>query len=251
MPLLLRLLPLVIVLLSLSCTVEPEGLPVAHGGKKPVLRPNFAEPIVIARTQFIAVPFAMYVPQAQKAQQFQLSSGFGSYSGSFGSVPLAQTFGGFVNCANIHWNNLIFVDKQTGSSHLLLDHKAVITSAFFPDPEKPADQSRKCLLFAIVETDSNGDGYINSDDAVQLYSASLDGTHLVRLTPPNTQYTDITSDGPDTIYIRILRDSNADHRFNDEDEPTILRVDLTHPAEGTPVVDPQLATRAKNLIEEK
>src|SRR5579859_624683 len=186
MPLPYRLIPILLVLSSISCSFEPEGLRVANGGKPPVLRPNYAVPIAVPHSDFLAIPFSMYVPASQKAQQFELSSGFGSYSGSFGSVSFGKSFGGFISSQSVHWNNVIFLDKKTGTSHLLLDHKAVITAAHFPDPDKPATGSHNCLLFAIAEADTNGDGYINSEDAVLLYSADLDGTHLTRLTPPNT-----------------------------------------------------------------
>jgi hypothetical protein len=241
---------------SLSCVSQPEGLLVAGGGKPPVLHPVYGEPIVLASAQDILIPFWTYNPESKtEMQSFSVSGGFSSfsYSGSSGAgLSMNKAFGDYLSASAVHWNNLVFCNKGTGACHLLLDRKAVICSAYLPDPAaKDKSDAPKSLLFGIAERDTNGDGYINSDDAVLLYAAGLDGKGLTRLTPENTQLAGIVADGNDTIYVRVLRDSNADHRFTNENEAVILRVDLRHPAEGQRVLDEELAKRAKAIIEGK
>src|SRR5690242_17758012 len=102
MPIPRRLFPLLLVFICTSCSFEPEGLRVANHGKQPVLRPYYAEPIAVAHTDLLAIPFSMYVPASQKGPQIEFSSGFGSYSGSFGSVSLSKSFGDFLSCQSVH-----------------------------------------------------------------------------------------------------------------------------------------------------
>ena len=73
----------------------------------------------------------------------------------------------------------------------------------------------------------------------------------MRLTPENTQLAGIVADGDHTLYIRVLRDSDNDHKFTETDEVVILRVDLAQPAEGRPILDDEARKRVQSIIEAK
>ena len=236
---------------ALSCVDEQaQGVRVTPERHKGVeARPFFAEPIVLPSSSYVMIPFWMYVPQAQgKIEWFSGSSWSGSYAQM--SVGLSKSFGSYLTTSG-HWNNLIFNEKGTDKCHLLLDHKAVISRAWFP--AQLTKSMPEVLLFAIAEQDTNGDGYINSDDAVALYSSAMDGSGLTRLTPAGTQLTDIVDGGTvDLIYVRVLRDSNGDHRFVEgQDEAEILRVDLRRREEGKAILDQETKRQARRIIEEK
>ncbi|MDB5356422.1 MAG: hypothetical protein JWN24_2875 [Phycisphaerales bacterium] len=246
--------------LSFSCTGQPEGLWLGAADKESILRPVFAEPIIQPQSRYELNPFWMNNP-VQQAQSFSISGGFSSfsYAGSSGvTFSTSKAFGDYNSAGSIHWNNLVFCDKTSGACRLLLDHKAVICSAYLPAPseveqdkEKDKSQGTRRMLLGIAEHDTNGDHYINGQDAVLLYAADPDGKSLTRLTPEGTQVAGIVADGNDAIYVRVLRDSNADGRFTDEDEALILRVDLRHPTEGQPIPDEQIRRRAQAILEGK
>ena len=127
----------------------------------------------------------MHTPQIQgKFELFSGSGGFSSFaSQGGGSVSLSKSFGDYLSAETIHWNNLVFCAKAGGQCHLLLDHKAVICKAYFPGPPKDKSEVPRYLLLGIAEEDTNGDGYINDQDAVVLFVADLAGRNLIRLTP--------------------------------------------------------------------
>jgi hypothetical protein len=242
--------------LSFSCVSEqPEGLRVAKGGSRPIMRPVFAEPILLDQSKYLLIPFWMQTPPKVQSgiDLFSGSGGSGgySYSGSSGdSISMSKAFGDYMSAGSIHWNNLVFCDKTNGQCHLLLDHKAVICDAYLPNPpdDKKSERPRP-LLFGIAEKDTNGDGYINSEDAVVLYAADPDGRNLVRLTPEGTQLSGIVIDGDDTLYVRVLRDFTGDHKPTEGRESLIFQVDLRHPAEGRSVLDEAVRRQAQSIIE--
>jgi hypothetical protein len=242
--------------LSLSCASQPDGLRVDAKGKRPMTHRVVGDPILPASSVFVLIPFWTETTDTQgKLDLLPSSSGFGSfsYSGNWSTeAAFNRSFGDYTTCA-AHWNNIVFYDKRNGSTRLLLDRKAVICSAYFPPDEtgRPANGERKPMYFGIAEKDTNGDGYINSSDAVVLYGADASGTTLTRLTPEGTQLSHIVADGDHTLYVRVLQDSNGDHNFTGEDQALILRVDLAHMGEGKPVLNEEIQKRAESILEAK
>jgi hypothetical protein len=247
-------------LVNLSCGVEqPEGLRVSpqHGGggaKPPAARPVFGEPILLGSSPYALVPFWMYTPQVQgKFDSFSISGGFsGGYSSGFASASTSLTpvLSGYVGSPSLHWNNLAFCERASGKCRLLLDRRAVICRAYFPDPA--ASGPPRPLLFGIAENDTNGDGFINAEDAVLLYAADANGMNLTPLTPPETQLAGIVAEpGGEAIYVRALRSSSKDHRFGEGDEVILLHIDLRRPFESKPVLDDETRRRAEAIIEGK
>src|SRR5260221_3786276 len=123
-------------LVNVGCTSQPEGLRVTPRGTQQMTNPTFGEPIVLEQSHYVLIPFWLHAPDRMgKMGFFSGSEGFSSYSYSgkmSGDVSLRKAFAGYLGLSSTHWNNLVFYDKRSGENHLLLDHKAVICSAYVP-----------------------------------------------------------------------------------------------------------------------
>jgi len=234
--------------------MSPDGLRVKPEGATNPGYPAFGPPILLQTSDYLLIPFWMQFRNEQS--KFEFSGSGSQFSGGGTSVSIAPAFGGYLTYGTIRWNNLVIHDKKNVHSHLLLDHKALISKIYLPSSfvngsDAKPDSGTKYLLLGIQEQDTNGDGYINDEDAEVLYAVDVANPTPIRLTPAGTQLHEIIADGPDTLYIRVLRDSDGDRKFTIADESVILRVDLRHPAEGQPVLDEQLRKRARSIIEAK
>lgn len=79
------------------------------------------------------------------------------------------------------YTNIIFYNKFSDKSHLLLDKKSLITKFdFIKLPEKDV------IILAIAENDNNGDGYISRYDEAVVYLYDLTGKKLQQISPHNT-----------------------------------------------------------------
>lgn len=257
--------------MSFSCAAQtPEGIPIGPNRKRPQAHPVFGEAIVLQDSDFILIPFWTQTNERQQKQmdlsppapserplEFALPGSIGAdtiLKGSFGQFGMAQS---------VHWNNVATFQRSTGASRLVLNRAAVITSAYLPTnvvappvdaahpPEAKKPASPKILLFAVAEHDTNGDGYINSEDAVVLFSCDFSGDNLVRLTPEGTQLTGIIPDGEEAICARVLYDSNGDRHFTSDDQAMLYHIDLRHPAEGKPMISEEVRKGAEGIVEGK
>ncbi len=236
--------------------VQPEGLRVSADPQKSVAYPVFGNPIVIEGSGFVAIPFSLQLENIQRKQILQSSFGFSSgqyYSVAFSpDTSMREAFGSYSGAQNPHWNNLAFCEKDSGKVHLLLDRRAVICRAYFPNGKAPVGQTAHYLLFGIAEADTNRDGYINEYDAVVLYRADLDGRNLKQLTPENTSLKSVIQDGgPNDLYVRIVPDTNGNHMFDEPaDQAVLLRINLESLATTT-VISDDVRRRAQSIVEHK
>jgi hypothetical protein len=237
--------------LVVGCATPQEGLDVRRRDKAVAKYPTFGKPIVLEGSHSVVVPFVIQTPVA--GSSFNPSSGSSSGGLSAGASYSWSGMGsgsGFVSASNTHWNNLVFHDAEAGTSRLLLDRPAIIVESFFPDAAAGKLDPKVAGIFVVVaDADTNRDGFINSADASVLYRCDLSGQQLTRLTPAGTQFQDFVVDVPSQrLYVRVLRDSDANHAFDYKDEMAVLRVDLRHPAEGTPVPLHDVAAQALSIV---
>lgn len=74
--------------------------------------------------------------------------------------------------------NLIFIRGK--EEHTLLKHPALIYQTYFPRDDERENEFDK-NIYSIIETDSNGDGVLNSDDKVTLLVTDYDGKNEIKL----------------------------------------------------------------------
>jgi hypothetical protein len=164
--------------------------------------------------------------------------GFKNYKYNFG-------FLNFENC-----NNIIFYDKKSNETHLLLQQPAIISQFYFPVFDKEYEGKKfYFILLGVREYDSNADGYINADDAERLYISDLSGNNLVQVTPDNTQLVDWDIDMTTrTILMKVRFDSNKDHEFDAHDELEILKTSIDHPAQGEEILNKEIKANIKKIL---
>ncbi len=256
-----------LILSGLSCTADtPQGIAVGTNIKRPEAHAVFGDAIVLQDSDFILIPFWTQTNVVQQKQSDLPPPSAPSFAipGSLSeSTPLSRSFGQYDIAQSVHWNNVAFFQRSTGQSRLLLNRPSVIVSAYLPnnspavatDAAHPSDAKKparpKVLLFAVAEHDTNGDGYINGEDAVVLYSCDFSGENLTRLTPDGTQLTGIVPDGEDALCARVLYDSNGDHHFTADDQAMLYRIDLRHPAEGQAMISEPVRKGAEEIVERR
>jgi len=167
------------------------------------------------------------------------SGGYRNYKYNFYSMD-------FYNC-----NNIIFFNKKTDETHLLLQKPAIISQFYFPyyaDDYK--GEKFWFLLMAIREYDTNADGYINQDDAEKVFMVDLSGTKMKAVTPDNTQLVDwFIDESSNTILMKVRTDSNEDKKFDYYDEIEILKTDISSPAVGKPIIGKEIKSSIKKILE--
>lgn len=258
-----RPLPPTVLLLALTvgacAPLPPEGLRVGEKNTDK-LSAAFGDPILLEQSKFVLIPFGVLAPDGGGSKGMFSDSGsfFGSasYAGGFGSSlgGSVSAFGDdYLRADAGNWNNVVFYDTAGGGTHLLLDRRAVITEAFLPRAPKKGDRpdapGPRPMLFALAEADTNGDKFINREDAVVLFLSTPDGRSLTPLTPAGMRYAEHTLDpARAALYARVVRDTNGDRRFGSGDETIFLRVDLNNPGQGQPILPTDLAGRASALV---
>ncbi len=147
-------------------------------------------------------------------------------------------------------NNIVFYNKKTDETHLLLQKPAVISKFYFPHYEKEYSGKKYWfILLGIGEDDTNGDGYINNEDAEKVYIADLSGRNLKQITPDNTQLTDWYIDTEtNNILMKVRFDSNKDKKFSSSDEIEILKTSIGAPAQGTQVISDEIKNNIKKIL---
>jgi hypothetical protein len=211
---------------------------VAHA--EPSKDPSYREgrlgaPILLDTSDYAMIPFVA------KAGYWDLSSA----KPMPGNNDLTTYYGTHVN-----WNNLVLVHKETGANHLLLDRKAYITRFYTPNPD-PREREQgpwpKFLLVGISDTDTNGDGWINDNDAVVAFVADMAGRGLTQVTPTNSQIENFTIDrGREALYLTVRIDSDGNRRF--DDDSVLLRVDLKKPGQGVRVISDETLRQALEVM---
>ena len=147
-------------------------------------------------------------------------------------------------------NNIIFYNKKTEETHLLLQKPAIISEFYFPIPNK-AYKGKKYsfLLLGIREDDSNTDGYINDEDAEKVYTADLSGANMIQISPDNTQLIDWYIDSTtNNILLKVRFDSNKDQKFNYYDDVEILKTPIYNFSKAQPVINPEIKKNIEGIL---
>jgi|SRR3954471_1542778 hypothetical protein len=151
----------------------------------------------------------------------------------------------FGNC-----NNIIFYNKKTEETHLLLQKPAIISEFYFPYPIKKYKWKKySFLLLGIREDDTNADGYINDEDAEKIYTADLSGANMIQINPDNTQlmnwYIDSTTNN---ILLQVRYDSNKDQKFNYYDDVDILKTQIGNFSTGQPIINTEIKNNIQSIL---
>ena len=147
-------------------------------------------------------------------------------------------------------NNIIFYNKKTEETHLLLDKPAIISDFYFPTyTEDYKTKKYYFLLFGIRDTDSNKDGFINENDAEKVYMSDMSGKNMTQITPDHTQLTDWFIDiATNNIMLVVRTDSNSDKKFDVKDEILIMKASITQPAMARDIINQDIKNSIKKIL---
>lgn len=153
----------------------------------------------------------------------------------------------FGNC-----NNIIFYNKKTDSTYLLLQKPSVISQFYFPYYNKEYPGKKYWfMLFAVHEDDTNKDGFINSDDAEKVYISNLKGTKLTQIAPDSTQLIDwYIDESTNNILMKIKLDSNHDKKYNFDDDIEIIKTSITSPDTGKAIISQSIKENIKTIMKQ-
>ncbi|MGB3948715.1 MAG: hypothetical protein WBM13_12075 [Bacteroidia bacterium] len=153
----------------------------------------------------------------------------------------------FANC-----NNIIFYNKKTDSTHLLLQKPALLSEFYFPYYTKEyVGKKYWFLLLGIHEHDTNADGYINGDDAEIVYITDLSGKNKIQITPDNTQLIDwYIDESTNNILLKVRADSDNDLKFTATDEIEILKTSISKPEKAYPIIGQNIKNDIKKILEQ-
>jgi hypothetical protein len=186
-------------------------------------------------TDFLLIPLGMKtVDNADdKNLRSKSSEEYVEYVGSSRSFKYNFFSLDFGNC-----NNIIFYNKVKESSHLLLQHPAIISKFYFPHYNKEYTGNKYYfILVGIREDDTNADGYLNDEDAERVYITDLDGRNKIQVTPDNTQLVDWFIDpATNSVLMKVRFDSNGDHKFTAYDSIDILKTSIDSPAKAKAII---------------
>jgi len=199
-------------------------------------------------TDYLLIPLGMKVLSNTNDEGLRSKSDAeysGGYSGNYRSYKYNFYTLDFGNC-----NNIIFYNKLTEETHLLLQNPAIISQFYFPYYDKEyVGNKYYFILLGIRENDSNADGYINTEDAERVYIADLSGKNLVQVTPDNTQLVDWFIDpATNNILMKVRYDSNKDQKFDFRDELEILKTSIKTPSIGRQIISKEIKDNIKRIL---
>ncbi|BAU05295.1 hypothetical protein NIES592_16610 [Fischerella major NIES-592] len=155
----------------------------------------------------------------------------------------------YENRYNYYYNNIIFYGKKDGKINILLNKKAIINGFDLLEEKKAGKSSSRYWLYQIIDSDTNGDQKLDTQDAKIGYLSDLSGNNLQQITPNNSQilnWTLVQSAG--AIFIKILKDSDNDQKFTEKDETNFIRVNLDKPVIGSEIISDEIEQKIKSLL---
>ncbi len=205
----------------------------------------YGDYIDLDSTDYLLIPLGMETVESDERK--------GKIKSSEEYLPYDESFKNFkynFYSLNSIYNNIVFYDKRTDSTHLLLQIPAMISQFYFPYyNEEYKGKKYWFLLMGIRENDSDADGYINSMDAETIYISDLSGNNRVQISPDNTQLIDWYVDAEtNTILMKIREDSNDDKIFNYSDDIEIIRTSIDSPAIGKEIINESMKANLTKIL---
>lgn len=238
-PIFMSLLGIVLVGLCQSCGKREDlGVTIQKSPDELPVRLSLGAMTFPKQSDYVVIPLGLKTDRA-----FEVIRDL-SRSKSYKSDPFLTT-------------NLIFHHKETGSSHLLLDRKAIISqfedlSVLTEDRDKgkskgisisngksettvtpkEANESQEKLpqlwLYKIIEKDTNADERLTDKDAILGYLSDRAGKNLQAITPKDSQLLNWQLFREDNILLlEVKEDSNRDREFTETDARILYLYDLS------------------------
>ncbi|MCC5918693.1 MAG: hypothetical protein JJU02_15340 [Cryomorphaceae bacterium] len=117
----------------------------------------------------------------------------------------------------------------------LFPHPTLIKTIYFPafsqDTLYHQPVKRQYILISTYDEDTNGDGFINTDDLRRFYYFDMQGNNLGTLVPKTHSVTRSSYDSKnDFMYVYATKDVNKNGTIDPEEPEQIYWIDLKNPA---------------------
>ncbi|MBN3879695.1 MULTISPECIES: hypothetical protein [unclassified Nostoc] len=224
---------IIIATLSFSCKSSvSRNAEQAKATDKPKPQPNlvYGDLIIKEQSDYLMIPVAIPEQNTDKGIDLSLSR---SYE----------------NQRNNPLYNIIFSQKQGGEAHLLLNKKAIITSFDLLEVKAADKPTTRVWLYKIIDQDTNTDKKLNGEDATIGYLSDLSGKNLQQITPNNTRIISwVVVPSQNAIFLKIIKDSDNDKKFTEEDKTNFVRVNLDKIGMGTEIISDQIEQEIKSYV---
>ncbi|MEH2270885.1 MAG: hypothetical protein V7K68_21135 [Nostoc sp.] len=224
---------MIVAALSFSCKSSvSRNAEQAKATEKPKPQQNliYGDLIIKGQSDYLMIPVSLAEQNEDKGVDLNLSR---SYE----------------NGRNNQLYNIIFYQKQGSEAHLLLNKKAIITSFDLLEVKAANKPTTRVWLYKIIDQDTNIDKKLNSEDATIGYLSDLSGNNLQQITPNNTRIISwVVVPGQNAIFLKILKDSDNNKKFTQEDKTNFVRVNLDKIGMGTEIISDQIEQEIKSYV---
>jgi hypothetical protein len=246
-----------LIAITLSCSSTRTLTQAQKVAGNPQAQIAYGNLIFDPESEYIMIPVILSSDQKEPGRN-PISSNFSSYEDYRGSGTIGY--------------NMIFYNKTSGESNILLNKKALISKFEYllgkKEPEKSSNQNvptnqpkqnppkkvssklqNQLLLFHIIDSDTNADGKLDGADAVIGYLSNLTGKSLQAITPSNTQLVSwIFDEKSGGMFITIRKDSNGDRKFTEKDAIDFVRVNVSKPSVGKEIINVKTRQELQKIL---
>lgn len=200
-------------------------------------------------TDYLLIPLGMKTLESQRSMHAKAASATSDEEHA-GATTYQNFKYNFYSLDFEDCNNIIFYNKKTEETHLLLQKPAIISKFYFPYYDKEFKGKKYWfILLAINEDDTNTDGYLNAEDAERVYVADLSGANMIQINPDNTQLMDWYIDSTtNNILMKVRYDSNEDRKFNYYDDVEILKTQIGNLAQGRAIINNEIKSNIQGIL---
>ena len=144
---------------------------------------------------------------------------YGSNNSSSGSAHVGDQF--FGNFSNLRFQEINSEEFTDLTNETLRIHSVSFLREIFENTDK------QLLLYRILDTDTNADGELNSQDREALYISKIDGSGLKKVSPTEQVVLEAQIlDEMNRLYFRTFEDTDANGRLDLQEKPHNYYVDL-------------------------
>jgi len=198
-------------------------------------------------TDYLLIPLGMQTVEIDEGRRVKSKSAeeYLPYDESFKSYKYNFSSFNFTD-----YNNIVFYNKKTDSTHILLYTPAIISQFYFPcSNENYTGKKYWFLLMAVREIDTNTDGYINSLDEENVYIADMNGKNKVQISPNKSQLIDwFVDEETNSVLLKIREDSNKDNMFTVLDDIEIVKISIYAPGIGKEIISKKLKMDISRIL---
>jgi len=208
------------------------------------LRLDFNQPVLIDSSVYVMYPLTL-----GKNDKFERGS-FSSSSGGYTS----------------YWN-IVFYNTANDKYHLLDDTMKMLIYSYhqgssFGASSSPSEFSKylesgynqvdKLIYYSITTKDFNQDGKLNSEDPSYLFITDKAGENLKQVSPDNFNVTSWkTIKGTNKILLQVIKDSNNDKKFDEQDETIQMVYDLNINTISKVIFNDEFKLRLKKRLQKQ